>query len=508
MATETELKLRIDPAVIEQLQQHELVQAASDTQKEQRLLGTYYDTPKYELLAAKIGLRVRRENDAWIQAVKTAGKGVGGLHQRKEWEAQVSSEQPELAHVPETIRDKVFKKTNLWEKIQPVFTSDMRRTTWQLQGKNGSHIELCLDQGEMRTAQSNTPISEIELELKQGNTEDLFYVALSLLEQVPLVLENASKAQRGYRLHQSATQIRPLASQAWQPQKARLKSDMDVETAMIYLFELYLNSLQRNEIATREQDAQGLLKMLETIRNLQTVISLFKSILPKKIRQELSKPLAWLQNQLTPAEDWTLLHKALLQIPQQMRKDDYIQELLEITISRQDVHLERIAGLLDSPRYTRLLLQLSNILLTKSWRKYGNNKQQRLLSHTLLRFASNRLQRRHLKIMSEQPMNTLQQQWLWKQCQKQWRALSLLSNLYTGSKNYLNFLYLLAEELGEPEKRKKLQQQQAETQLDSEHPAIAFLHGWYSAQAAGQGVVVKPLWQLFCCKKPVWPVYR
>ncbi|SEH06023.1 Uncharacterised protein [Candidatus Venteria ishoeyi] len=36
-------------------------------------------------------------------------------------------------------------------------------------------------------------------------------------------------------------------------------------------------------------------------------------------------------------------------------------------------------------------------------------------------------------------MNTLQQQWLWKQCQKQWRALSLLSNLYTGSKNYLNF---------------------------------------------------------------------
>jgi inorganic triphosphatase YgiF len=57
------------------------------------------------------------------------------------------------------------------------------------------------------------PVSEIELELKQGQAASLFDVALALLQDVPLRLGHMSKAERGYRLAAS----QPLQAVKAQP---------------------------------------------------------------------------------------------------------------------------------------------------------------------------------------------------------------------------------------------------------------------------------------------------
>ncbi|MEM7020570.1 MAG: CYTH domain-containing protein, partial [Pseudomonadota bacterium] len=101
MPLETELKLSIDSADIDALKQHPHVQAVVDTFQQKQLTGYYFDTPNHELRQLKISLRVRREGNKWVQAVKAKGQSVGGMHQRQEWEADVAGLQPEFDVLPE-----------------------------------------------------------------------------------------------------------------------------------------------------------------------------------------------------------------------------------------------------------------------------------------------------------------------------------------------------------------------------------------------------------------------
>ena len=57
----------------------------------------------------------------------------------------------------------------------------MERTVRQLQ-KNGSEIEVALDQGVINTGDIKTPVSELELEIKSGDPADLFQLARELIE--------------------------------------------------------------------------------------------------------------------------------------------------------------------------------------------------------------------------------------------------------------------------------------------------------------------------------------
>ena len=69
---------------------------------------------------------------------------------------------------------------------------------------DGSSAELCIDLGEIRTARDGETrralISEIEIELKEGNASNLFGLARRLAEDLPVAVLTKSKAERGYAL--------------------------------------------------------------------------------------------------------------------------------------------------------------------------------------------------------------------------------------------------------------------------------------------------------------------
>src|SRR5206468_9798372 len=88
----------------------------------------------------------------------------------------------------------------LAEQIIPIFTTQVRRTVWQLRLAHGDEVELALDQGEVRRDAARVPISEIELELNSGDPARLFDFALQLQQAVPPRVGNISKAERGYAL--------------------------------------------------------------------------------------------------------------------------------------------------------------------------------------------------------------------------------------------------------------------------------------------------------------------
>jgi len=80
MAIETELKLAIKTQDIKNFLDHPLIVAANKSSRKARLHGTYFDTPEHDLFTQKISLRVRRENNSWIQAIKAAKSNTSGLH--------------------------------------------------------------------------------------------------------------------------------------------------------------------------------------------------------------------------------------------------------------------------------------------------------------------------------------------------------------------------------------------------------------------------------------------
>ncbi|MBT8419623.1 MAG: CYTH domain-containing protein [Gammaproteobacteria bacterium] len=210
MAIETELKLRFlnaEDAV--GLPTHPLLANAGVGAVEQ-LTATYYDTPARELSALGMALRVRREGGRLLQTIKTANTGFGGLHRRHEWEVEVREDHaPDFGLLPDILREKL--DDDLLGRLAPCFTTDFQRIKWILpllderradEGQaNGGFVEVCLDRGEVRDDEHSSPICEVELELKgSGDPARLYEIARQLQEILPLVMEDTSKAQRGYEL--------------------------------------------------------------------------------------------------------------------------------------------------------------------------------------------------------------------------------------------------------------------------------------------------------------------
>ncbi|MDQ7732970.1 CYTH domain-containing protein [Halomonas sp. SpR1] len=197
---EVELKLALAPAGPAALAQHPHL--ASHPARKQSLTNTYFDTPQGDLAKARIALRLRQVDGQVLQTVKTAGQGGGGLSQREEWEWQVTGPQLDLASIAK-LPPFQGELSGVLDALAPQLSTDFTRRSWQLKERTPgqeSHIELVLDEGEIISGGYRTPIREAELELKGGEPEALWALALTLAEQVPLRPSDSSKASRGNAL--------------------------------------------------------------------------------------------------------------------------------------------------------------------------------------------------------------------------------------------------------------------------------------------------------------------
>tara|TARA_R110002050_G_scaffold269917_1_gene412397 strand:- start:18532 stop:19155 length:624 start_codon:yes stop_codon:yes gene_type:complete len=165
-----------------------------------RLVSTYFDTTELYLVSQKVGLRMRKSDEMWVQTVKTSGHVKDGLHQREEWEHKLHGAEWDLDKLKQTPLAPMIEDARLWSRIGPVFTTDFERETLQLRTKDGTQIELAYDRGNVMAGGLTQPIHEIELELKSGNVENLQALANELQQQLSLSPSNTSKAKMGYQL--------------------------------------------------------------------------------------------------------------------------------------------------------------------------------------------------------------------------------------------------------------------------------------------------------------------
>lgn len=202
MIIETELKLTIDKAYIDKILHHPLVHQYQQTLPEKyRLYSIYFDTRDHALLDKGYALRIRKRDHRFIQTIKTTNQSHDGLHQRSEWQQDVVGMMPDLALFQSAgLLDKDTQWLKRLDKLEAIFITDMMRTSLEL-CIDQSVIELSLDIGKVIAGDLTMDISELELELLKGEQQQLFYFAELLGRDIPLVIENNSKAEYGYRLH-------------------------------------------------------------------------------------------------------------------------------------------------------------------------------------------------------------------------------------------------------------------------------------------------------------------
>ncbi|MGK5079703.1 CHAD domain-containing protein [Janthinobacterium sp. HLX7-2] len=392
---EIELKLLLAPGDAPRLRAHPLLAHYAPGEPQLLLMhDIYVDTPDLQLCRHQAGLRVRQVDGRWVQTLKAGGSVSGGLHSRHEWEGEVAGPQPDLDALDSAIGRRqplraLLRQDAIRASLQPVFTTRIERTVWQLQTPQGEHIECVLDQGVIESGSGpdarSVVISEIELELKHGQAASLFDVALALLQDVPLQLGHMSKAERGYRLAAS----QPLRAVKAQP--VLLDEGMTVQQAFLSISSNCLAQVSGNQdgVAAGE-DVESLHQMRVGLRRLRSALGMFKPLLA--LPDALQSELDWLGGVLGEARDWDVLAgQTLAQLD-----GDAAQEaaaLAQAARKQARAAHARAAQAISSARYTASMLGLQRWLQAQDWRGNATARQLRRLDAGVLAFARTSLRK-------------------------------------------------------------------------------------------------------------------
>lgn len=182
----------------------------------QLLDARYFDTSTYGLQKEKIAYRIRRENAQWVATVKSGGSSNGGLHERQEWNVIVADAEPNVAVFADTeIGPKLMDIVGT-QVLEPILITKFERRKLDVCMPDGSQIEVAADQGEIIAGIKNSPILEVELELKVGKPSALFALGATLAKEYALLPETDSKFYRGLIL--AGLALRPLKKVSTLPQ--------------------------------------------------------------------------------------------------------------------------------------------------------------------------------------------------------------------------------------------------------------------------------------------------
>jgi triphosphatase len=167
-----------------------------------QLSNSYFDNSDLALRKMDIGLRIRGVDQAYEQTVKTAGKVVGCLHQRPEYNVALEGNHLDLSLFPEHIWPQHIDVAKLQKSLQVIFNTNFFRQTWLIT-QESSVIELALDRGDIFSTPNvdTLAINELEIELVSGDEHALFTLAEQLMTVVQMKPGKLSKAARGYALY-------------------------------------------------------------------------------------------------------------------------------------------------------------------------------------------------------------------------------------------------------------------------------------------------------------------
>jgi inorganic triphosphatase YgiF len=389
MAQEIEIKLSVEPEharrLWDVLARHHHGKPAS-----RRLFSAYYDTPDRRLQSDGVVLRLRREGNRWIQAVKSAGIAAGGLYQRAEHETEVPAQLPSFPAMIDAGFGKLVADKQTREALQVAFTTEVRRSSTLIRPRPGTIIEISLDRGAIAAGERREPICEVELELKAGETDALFDLALEIARGLPARLDNRSKAQRGYAL---AARIKPAPVKASTPP---LSAHMTVDDAFVAVAFHCLAHLQDNEIGLLAgRDPEYLHQARVALRRLRSAFRVFDAAIPRSHFAQTLDELKSVARLMGEARDLDVF--AVETLPHAGSAQHVgVAALQQRTQNARRRAARAVRTGVAAAEYTAMLLRLAQALSAGQWR--GETTRPAAANMTLLKFATKLVAHRNARV--------------------------------------------------------------------------------------------------------------
>ena len=361
MAQEIELKFIVNPQSVEALRTH-LHTLTDEHHDAVQLTNIYYETPDNWLRGHDMGLRIRGTGDRYEMTMKIAGRTVGGLHQRPEYNIDLEKAELDLARFPAEVWPEGGLPDDLAERVRPLFSTHFQREKW-LVNLGNSRIEIALDRGDVKAGESEEPICELELELLEGERDDVLKLARQLVTLNGLRQGSLSKAARGYHLAagNAPRERKPTAILHVAP-KASIEQGLEASLELALGQWQYHEELWIRGVSAAKED------VMSAIALVRHALALFGGIVPRKASARLRDLLTLSEATITSAVS------------------------AETAIYSTETAMAKLA--------------LTDWLVTRAWRPFLDAKAQDKINDSFKRFADIHLSRHFADLRNtfEQPL--------------------------------------------------------------------------------------------------------
>jgi inorganic triphosphatase YgiF len=306
MQVERELKFSLTPAAARRVARQ--VRPAGAWRR-RMVSNVYYDTANERLRRAGVALRFRRDGARPLQTLKAETSGAAGFSARAEWEMPAPRGRLDVGAFP---REEILAATGLdlarlAPHLRPKFETRFARRSAAVRIDRTTRAEICVDRGYVAAGQLREPISEIEIELKSGQTAALLRYAAALAKPLGLALGFESKAERGYRV---AAGVAFPAPRKWR--RPRLGERATPSEAFGALFAAALTQVGANAPGVAEgDDPEYLHQMRVGLRRLRSALLAFRDLVPRKAAQPIIARLRGFMPPLGAARDWDVFCEGL-----------------------------------------------------------------------------------------------------------------------------------------------------------------------------------------------------
>lgn len=291
MQREVELKLELPAARAKQIRKHPLLRGIRP--RKRSLEAYYFDTPAFDLARRGFSLRVRTDGVGFTQTLKHTA-AAGGVFDRDERESPVEGLRLDFAALHQTPLRRCRK---LLHRLEPVGRSGIERTSWRLE-HDGYAIDVALDHGSLEAGRRHESITELELELKGGDTECLFALAEQFADCAPLRISVLSKAQRVERI------ARGKSGRAAKAGEIVLDAEWNVAQTFSVIAHSCLRHFRLNEdLIVERWDVSALHQGRVSMRRLRAALSLFGKTIVDSRLPDLKRDLRWFTSSLGDGRD-------------------------------------------------------------------------------------------------------------------------------------------------------------------------------------------------------------
>lgn len=504
ITTEIELKLRFAAS-----DKNKLIQALLDLgielEPETHLYATYYDTPDLLVRNQGIGLRVRKEQDHWVQTIKSIGTATGGLHVRKEVNLPVEGSELDLTKLPVRGRlGQLFEPEKLRSVLKPVVITDMHRRSGRWMTDHDAVVEIALDEGVITAKGASVTLHELELELIHGQAGSLYDLAMRLSQHVDFELQAHNKAEWGYAM------ISPLAHEPVFADLPVLSHSMTAEDGFAAILERCLYQFYGNHQAVLDGHIEGVHQMRVGLRRLRSCIHVYKQLIPVEMTEPLVKEIRWLNEKLSPIRDWDVFLQSMDFVQSSFPDRKGIPRIVALGKSIRGMHHAQLVERLNSRRFHHWVIQLGDWIHNRRWKEDLRRKQRMRVLKPVEDYAREVLEHLYKRLthdgkgFDQLPLEAKHA--LRIRVKRMRYALQFFSDLFgkKSANKLLQALGNLQDDLGYLNDVRVAASLLNEIGVNPNNPSRNFLEGWYVARQVLQQDHAAESWESFIRSPIPW----